>query len=83
MFSFSLPVFFLIIVATECNLSACLSILHACNRYRDNRHVSMGAEKWLDIELWNSPLECFEALRRRGYRIATTHLGIDTVSTSL
>lgn len=49
-------------------------------RYRDNRHVSMGAEKWLDIELWNSPLECFEALRRRGYRIATTHLGIDTAS---
>ncbi|XP_020243838.1 uncharacterized protein LOC109822084 isoform X1 [Asparagus officinalis] len=49
-------------------------------RYRDNRHVSMGAEKWLDIELWNSPRECFEALRMRGYRIATTYLGIDTVS---
>lgn len=49
-------------------------------RYRDNRHVSMGAEKWLDIELWNSPAECFEALQMRGYRIATTHLGIDTAS---
>ncbi|KAI3937270.1 hypothetical protein MKW92_048360 [Papaver armeniacum] len=23
-------------------------------RYKDNRHVSMGAEKWLDIEVWNS-----------------------------
>ncbi|XP_020593610.1 uncharacterized protein LOC110033835 [Phalaenopsis equestris] len=49
-------------------------------RYRDNRHVSMGAEKWLDIELWKSPKECFQALRLRGYRIASTHLGDDTVS---
>ncbi|XP_021905185.1 uncharacterized protein LOC110820104 [Carica papaya] len=49
-------------------------------RYRDNRHVSMGAEKWLDIELWNSPQECFKVLKSRGYRIATTHLGMDAVS---
>ncbi|MQL74121.1 hypothetical protein Taro_006464, partial [Colocasia esculenta] len=49
-------------------------------RYRDNRHVSMGAEKWLDIELWKSPTECFRALKSRGYRIAATHLGTDTVS---
>uniref|UniRef100_A0A0D9X153 tRNA/rRNA methyltransferase SpoU type domain-containing protein n=1 Tax=Leersia perrieri TaxID=77586 RepID=A0A0D9X153_9ORYZ len=48
-------------------------------RYRDNRHVSMGAEKWLDIELWNSTAECFHALKRRGYLIATTYLGNDSV----
>nr|TKW35646.1 hypothetical protein SEVIR_2G388800v2 [Setaria viridis]TKW35647.1 hypothetical protein SEVIR_2G388800v2 [Setaria viridis] len=47
-------------------------------RYRDNRHVSMGAEKWLDIEIWNSPAECFSALKKRGYRIATTCLGTDS-----
>ncbi|XVF60624.1 hypothetical protein PTKIN_Ptkin08bG0063100 [Pterospermum kingtungense] len=49
-------------------------------RYRENRHVSMGAEKWLDIELWNSPKECFEVLKSRGYQIATTHVGMDAVS---
>ncbi|KAK4279413.1 hypothetical protein QN277_011199 [Acacia crassicarpa] len=49
-------------------------------RYRENRHVSMGAEKWLDIELWDSTKECFEVLKSRGYQIATTHLGTDTVS---
>ncbi|KAF3648682.1 putative anthocyanidin 5,3-O-glucosyltransferase-like [Capsicum annuum] len=49
-------------------------------RYRENRHVSMGAEKWLDIELWDSVHECFKVLKSRGYRIATTHLGTDTVS---
>ncbi|EYU44159.1 hypothetical protein ABFS82_08G027700 [Erythranthe guttata] len=49
-------------------------------RYRDNRHVSMGAEKWLDIELWNSVSECFGILKARGYRIASAHLGTDAVS---
>ncbi|XP_016200278.1 uncharacterized protein LOC107641295 [Arachis ipaensis] len=49
-------------------------------RYRDNHHVSMGAEKWLDIELWDSTTECFKMLKSRGYRIATIHLGMDTVS---
>src|SRR5438045_3207265 len=39
----------------------------------------MGAEKWLDIELWNSTAECFRALKKRGYRIATTCLGTDSV----
>ncbi|KAL6961241.1 hypothetical protein U1Q18_039005 [Sarracenia purpurea var. burkii] len=49
-------------------------------RYRDNRHVSMGAEKWLDIELWDSTQDCFKVLKSRGYRIVTTHVGIDAVS---
>ena len=39
----------------------------------------MGAEKWLDIELWNSTKECFKMLKSRGYRIATTHVGMDAV----
>ncbi|KAJ8645274.1 hypothetical protein MRB53_007022 [Persea americana] len=53
---------------------------HGTKRYRDNRHVSMGAEKWLDIELWESTQDCFKVLKSRGYRIATTHLGTDMVS---
>jgi len=39
----------------------------------------MGAEKWLDIELWDSTKDCFKMLKSRGYRIATTHVGIDAV----
>ncbi|KAI7749823.1 hypothetical protein M8C21_011777 [Ambrosia artemisiifolia] len=54
--------------------------LDSRKRYREHRHVSMGAEKWLDIELWDTTEECFEVLKSRGYRIATTHLGMETVS---
>ncbi|KAJ4826305.1 hypothetical protein Tsubulata_004056 [Turnera subulata] len=49
-------------------------------RYRANRCVGVGAEKWLDIELWDTVNDCFQVLKSRGYRIATTHLGMDTVS---
>lgn len=49
-------------------------------RYRQSRNVSMGSEKWLDIEQWDNTQECFEVLRSRGYRIAVTHVGSDTVS---
>jgi hypothetical protein len=43
----------------------------------------MGSEKWLDIEQWDNTRECFEVLRSRGYRIAVTHVGNDTVSETL
>jgi hypothetical protein len=43
----------------------------------------MGAEKWLDIEIWNSTQECFKVLKSRGYRIATTHVGMDAVLINL
>ncbi|KAI8534040.1 hypothetical protein RHMOL_Rhmol10G0057800 [Rhododendron molle] len=56
--------------------------LNNSKRYRENRNVSMGAEKWLDVELWNSTQDCFKVLKSRGYRIATTHLGMDAVRIS-
>ncbi|VAH44180.1 unnamed protein product [Triticum turgidum subsp. durum] len=54
--------------------------VHVISCEDNKRHVSMGAEKWLDIELWSSPAECFDALKKRGYRIACTSLGSDSVS---
>ncbi|KAF2283609.1 hypothetical protein GH714_012192 [Hevea brasiliensis] len=53
--------------------------MNSC-KYRDNRYVSMGAEKWLDIELWDSTQECFEVIKSRGYRSATPHVGMEAVS---
>ena len=68
---------------SKTTLSLCQQHLHSCSRYKDNRHVSMGAEKWLDIELWSSIHECFKVLKSRGYRIATTHVGMDAVLINL
>ncbi|KAG0581485.1 hypothetical protein KC19_4G256000 [Ceratodon purpureus] len=49
-------------------------------KYKKNRKVSMGTEKWLDAEMWDDTSECIATLRKRGYRIAVTHIAPDTVS---
>ncbi|KAG8477289.1 hypothetical protein CXB51_030249 [Gossypium anomalum] len=69
-----------LLVRDEIRSTNCCPNIICLSRYRENRHVSMGAEKWLDIELWNSPMECFKVLKSRAYRIATTHVGMDAVS---
>ncbi|MCO5605883.1 hypothetical protein L7F22_060068 [Adiantum nelumboides] len=43
-------------------------------RYKKNRRISMGSEKWLDAELYQATGDCFEELRSRGYRIAVASL---------
>ncbi|KAI5057183.1 hypothetical protein GOP47_0027198 [Adiantum capillus-veneris] len=43
-------------------------------RYKKNRRISMGSEKWLDAELYQATRDCFEELRSRGYRIAVASL---------
>eukprot|EP00249_Psilotum_nudum_P008560 c21365_g1_i1 orf=201-1457(-) len=48
--------------------------------YKKNRNVSMGSEKWLDTEQWNTTVECLETMHRRGYRIVVAHASDDTVS---
>ncbi|XP_002983757.2 uncharacterized protein LOC9643997 [Selaginella moellendorffii] len=48
-------------------------------RYKEARNISMGAEKWLDVEVWENTNECVQVLRSRGYRIAVTDMGADTV----
>ncbi|KAH8960529.1 hypothetical protein BDL97_06G138800 [Sphagnum fallax] len=49
-------------------------------RYKKNRKVSAGAEKWLDVEMWENTGACIATLKARGYRIAVTHIAPDTVS---
>jgi tRNA G18 (ribose-2'-O)-methylase SpoU len=48
--------------------------------YKKNRKVSAGAEKWLDVEMWENTGACIATLKARGYRIPVTHIASDTVS---
>jgi hypothetical protein len=49
------------------------------DRYKKNRKVSAGAEKWLDVEMWENTGACIATLKARGYRIPVTHIAPDTV----
>lgn len=48
-------------------------------RYKKNRKISLGSEKWLDAELFKVTEDCFEELRSRGYRIAVASVTADSV----
>ena len=48
-------------------------------RYKQNRNISMGSEKWLDAELFDSTKDCIEELKSRGYRIAVASIGHHSV----
>jgi tRNA (guanosine-2'-O-)-methyltransferase len=40
---------------------------------------SQGADKWLDLHVWENVSDCASRLRASGYRIGATHLGADAV----
>lgn len=42
--------------------------------YKHSRRTTQGAQKWLDVHVWETPRDCVLALREAGYRIVVTHL---------
>lgn len=50
-------------------------ILPKSNSFPISPSVTTGAEKWLRLNYYNSTEECFEKLKREGFRIACTYSG--------
>jgi len=44
-----------------------------------NEAISTRAEKWLHFQTYKSPKECFDELKRRGFKIAATSLSDDSI----
>jgi tRNA (guanosine-2'-O-)-methyltransferase len=45
-----------------------------------NEAISTRAEKWIQLNYYSSASECFASLRKKGFKIAATHLGEETLS---
>ncbi len=45
----------------------CLHCVKYSDTYKKNRKVSAGAEKWLDVEMWENTSACIVTLKARGY----------------
>jgi tRNA (guanosine-2'-O-)-methyltransferase len=43
-------------------------------RYKLDRKISVGSDKWLDVHRYHSPVECVRALHAEGYTVLATHL---------
>ena len=48
--------------------------IDSCQNFKEAKRVTQGAEKWLDITVWEQTAPCLAHLRERGYRILATHL---------
>lgn len=49
-----------------------VNIIEEVNRKRIDREIAMGAQKWVDLNRYNTTKACIEDLRQKGYRIIAT-----------
>ncbi|EFJ42923.1 hypothetical protein VOLCADRAFT_109989 [Volvox carteri f. nagariensis] len=58
--------------------------VHCINRgdvkYKVSQRTAAGADKWLDVKMWDSTAECLAAVRSAGYQIITTHLSQSAIT---
>lgn len=51
-----------------------IHIIDSSEDFKEAGRVTQGAEKWLDITVWEATSPCVDHLRSLGYRIVATHL---------
>jgi tRNA (guanosine-2'-O-)-methyltransferase len=49
-----------------------VNIIEERNRKRIDREIAMGAQKWVDLNRYNTSKACIDDLKRKGYRIIAT-----------
>lgn len=69
----------------RCSAALGLGAVHCINaesqRYRARKQRnSAGAEKWMDIRMWDSPVSCIQTAKAAGYHVVATHFDPDAVS---
>ena len=60
-----------------------LHVIEERNTRKIDREIAMGAQKWVDVNRYNSTKDCITTLKNKGYQIvATTPHGANTVELS-
>lgn len=49
-------------------------IIDSCQNFKEANRVTQGAEKWLEVTLWDNTRDCLAALKSQGYRLLVTHM---------
>ncbi len=49
-----------------------IHVVEEVNQKRIDREIAMGAQKWVDVNRYNSITDCIKILRHQGYRIVAT-----------
>ena len=48
-------------------------------KFKKSSRVTSGADRWVDVETYSGPEECYKTLKAQGYRICATALRSDAV----
>jgi tRNA G18 (ribose-2'-O)-methylase SpoU len=49
-------------------------IMSASDKYKRSQRTAAGADKWLDMRLWDDTTQCLTALKGAGYQVVVTSL---------
>lgn len=49
-------------------------IMSASDKYKRSQRTAAGADKWLDMRLWDDTTQCLTALKAAGYQVVVTSL---------
>lgn len=50
-----------------------MHIIESSEFFKEANRVTQGADKWLDVQRWDTTTPCIEHLKGQGYRILATH----------
>lgn len=48
-------------------------------RFKSSSRITSGADKWVQVDNYRTPTDCYKILRERGYRICATALRSDAI----
>jgi len=49
-------------------------IMGAADKYKRSQRTAAGADKWLDMRLWDDTAACLQGLKAAGYQVVVTSL---------
>lgn len=48
--------------------------MSASDKYKRSQRTAAGADKWLDMRLWDDTTQCLTGLKAAGYQVVVTSL---------
>lgn len=49
-------------------------VMSAADKYKRSQRTAAGADKWLDMRLWDDTSQCITGLKAAGYQVVVTSL---------
>lgn len=55
-------------------------VIETNSHFKESKRVAQGADKWLEVNKWDSTSKCIKSLKAQGYKVYATHLSKEAKS---